>query len=166
MRIDAMTPDDWPAVRDIYQAGIATGEATFQTEAPAWDAWDAGHLKTCRLVARDDEGKVVGWAALGPVSSRPVYAGVAEVSVYIAAGARGRGLGRQLLTALIDASERDGRWSLQASIFPENEASVRLHQRCGFRVVGRRERIACHYGRWRDTLWLERRSAVVGVASE
>lgn len=161
-----MTPDDWPAVRDIYEAGIATGEATFQTEAPSWDVWDAAHLKTCRLVARDDQGKVVGWAALGPVSSRPVYAGVAEVSVYIAASARGRGLGRQLLAALIDASERDGRWSLQASIFPENEASVRLHQSCGFRVVGRRERIACQYGRWRDTLWLERRSAVVGVPAK
>lgn len=166
MRIDAMTPEDWPAVRDIYEAGIATGEATFQTEAPPWDAWDAAHLKTCRIVARDDQGKVAGWAALGPISSRPVYAGVAEVSVYVAASARGRGLGRQLLTALIDASERDGRWSLQASIFPENEASVRLHQSCGFRVVGRRERIACQYGRWRDTLWLERRSAVVGGAAE
>jgi L-amino acid N-acyltransferase YncA len=166
MRIVTMTPDDWPAVRDIYEDGIATGEATFQTEAPAWDSWDGAHLKTCRLVARDEQGKVVGWAALAPVSSRPVYAGVAEVSVYVAASARGRGLGRQLLTALIDASERDGRWSLQASIFPENEASVRLHQRCGFRVVGRRERIACQHGRWRDTLWLERRSAVVGVAAE
>jgi L-amino acid N-acyltransferase YncA len=166
MRIDTMTPDDWPAVRDIYEAGIATGEATFQTEAPSWDAWDAAHLETCRLVARDEHGTVIGWAALGRVSARPVYAGVAEVSVYVAAAARGHGLGSRLLTALIDASERDGRWSLQASIFPENEASVRLHERCGFRVVGRRERIACQYGRWRDTLWLERRSSIVGVAGE
>jgi L-amino acid N-acyltransferase YncA len=166
MRVDAMSSDDWPAVRDIYEAGIATGEATFQTEAPPWEAWDAAHLATCRLVARDEDGNLVGWAALGRVSARPVYAGVAEVSVYIAASARGRGLGRLLLTALIDASERDGRWTLQASIFPENEASVRLHERCGFRVVGRRERIASQYGRWRDTLLLERRSSVVGLGAE
>ena len=166
MRIDAMTPDDWPAVRDIYDAGIATGEATFQTEAPPWDAWDAAHLETCRIVVRDESGEVAGWAALGRVSARPVYAGVAEVSVYVAEPARGRGVGRQLLAALIDASERDGRWTLQASIFPENEASVRLHERCGFRVVGRRERIACQYGRWRDTLLLERRSEVAGAGGE
>jgi phosphinothricin acetyltransferase len=166
MRVDAMSSDDWPAVRDIYEAGIATGEATFQTEAPPWDAWDAAHLETCRLVAREEYGTLIGWAALGRVSARPVYAGVAEVSVYVAASARGRGLGRLLLTALIDASERDGRWTLQASIFPENEASVRLHERCGFRVVGRRERIARQYGRWRDTLLLERRSSVVGLGAE
>jgi phosphinothricin acetyltransferase len=166
MRVDAMSSDDWPAVRDIYEAGIATGEATFQTEAPAWDAWDAAHLETCRLVARDEDGALIGWAALGRVSARPVYAGVAEVSVYVAASARGRGVGRLLLTALIDASERDGRWTLQASIFPENEASVRLHERCGFRVVGRRERIARQYGRWRDTLLLERRSSVVGLGAD
>src|SRR5437868_13840016 len=109
MRIDSMTPGDWPAVREIYEAGIATGEATFQTEAPPWDVWDAGHLETCRIVARDERDAVIGWAALGRVSERPVYAGVAEVSVYIAEGARGKGLGRQLLTALIEASERDGR---------------------------------------------------------
>jgi phosphinothricin acetyltransferase len=166
MRVDAMSSDDWPAVRDIYEAGIATGEATFQTEAPAWDAWDAAHLETCRLVARDEDGTLIGWAALGRVLARPVYAGVAEVSVYVAAGARGQGVGRRLLTALIDASERDGRWTLQASIFPENEASVRLHEQCGFRVVGRRERIARQYGRWRDTLLLERRSSVVGLGAD
>jgi phosphinothricin acetyltransferase len=123
-------------------------------------------LETCRLVAREEYGTLIGWAALGRVSARPVYAGVAEVSVYVAASARGRGVGRLLLTALIDASERDGRWTLQASIFPENEASVRLHERCGFRVVGRRERIARQYGRWRDTLLLERRSSVVGLGAE
>jgi len=166
MRIDTMTRDDWPAVRDIYEAGIATGEATFQTEAPPWDAWDAAHLPTCRLVMRDDDDRVIGWAALGRVSARSVYSGVAEVSVYVAESARGRGIGLLLLTALIDASERDGRWTLQASIFPENTASVRLHERCGFRIVGRRERIACQYGRWRDTFLLERRSSVVGVATE
>jgi phosphinothricin acetyltransferase len=163
MRVDAMRPGDWPAVRDIYEAGIATGEATFQTEAPPWDAWDAAHLETCRLVARDEHDAVIGWAALGRVSARPVYAGVAEVSVYVAEKARGQRIGLQLLTALIDASERDGRWTLQASIFPENEASVRLHERCGFRVVGRREKIARQYGRWRDTLMLERRSSAAGV---
>jgi phosphinothricin acetyltransferase len=166
MRVDAMSSDDWPAVRDIYEAGIATGEATFQTEAPPWDAWDAAHLETCRLVAREEDGTLIGWAALGRVSARPVYAGVAEVSVYVAAGARGRGVGRRLLTALIEAAERDGRWTLQASIFPENEASVRIHEQCGFRVVGRRERIARQYGRWRDTLLLERRSSVVGLGAE
>lgn len=159
-----MTPADWPAVRDIYEAGIATGEATFQTEAPPWNTWDAAHLETCRLVARDEHDVVIGWAALGRVSQRPVYSGVAEVSVYVAESARGQGVGLQLLTALIAASERDGRWMLQASIFPENEASVRLHQRCGFRIVGRRERIACQYGRWRDTLLMERRSSTTGVA--
>jgi phosphinothricin acetyltransferase len=166
MRVDAMSSDDWPAVRDIYEAGIATGEATFQTEAPPWDAWDAAHLETCRLVAREEDGTLIGWAALGRVSARPVYVGVAEVSVYVAAGARGRGVGRRLLTALIEAAERDGRWTLQASIFPENEASVRIHEQCGFRVVGRRERIARQYGRWRDTLLLERRSSVVGLGAE
>jgi phosphinothricin acetyltransferase len=164
MRIDSMTPADWPAVRDIYEAGIATGEATFQTEAPPWNTWDAAHLETCRLVARDEHDAVIGWAALGRVSQRPVYSGVAEVSVYVAERARGQRVGLQLLTALIAASERDGRWMLQASIFPENEASVRLHQRCGFRIVGRRERIACQYGRWRDTLLMERRSSTTGVA--
>jgi len=164
MRIDSMTPADWPAVRDIYEAGIATGEATFQTEAPPWNTWDAAHLETCRLVARDEYDAVIGWAALGRVSQRPVYSGVAEVSVYVAERARGQRVGLQLLTALIAASERDGRWMLQASIFPENEASVRLHQRCGFRIVGRRERIACQYGRWRDTLLMERRSSTTGVA--
>ena len=164
MRIDSMTPADWPAVRDIYESGIATGEATFQTEAPPWNTWDAAHLETCRLVARDEHDVVIGWAALGRVSQRPVYSGVAEVSVYVAESARGQGVGLQLLTALIAASERDGRWMLQASIFPENEASVRLHQRCGFRIVGRRERIACQYGRWRDTLLMERRSSTTGVA--
>ena len=158
-----MTPTDWPAVRDIYEAGIATGEATFQTEAPPWNTWDAAHLETCRLVARDEYDAVIGWAALGRVSQRPVYSGVAEVSVYVAERARGQRVGLQLLTALIAASERDGRWMLQASIFPENEASVRLHQRCGFRIVGRRERIACQYGRWRDTLLMERRSSTTGV---
>jgi L-amino acid N-acyltransferase YncA len=157
-----MTAADWPTVRTIYEQGVATGHATFQTVAPAWDAWDAAHLPSCRLVARLD-GRVIGWAALSPVSSRAVYAGVAEVSVYVAADARGRGVGRALLQALVTTSEDDGRWTLQAGIFPENVASVHLHEQCGFRVVGRRERIGALAGVWRDVLLLERRSALVGV---
>jgi phosphinothricin acetyltransferase len=163
VRIEPMTAADWPDVRAIYEAGIATGHATFQTEAPEWDAWDRGHLAACRLVARTDEGLTVGWAALSPVSARPVYAGVAEVSVYVADGSRGLGVGRMLLEALIRAAEADGRWTLQAGIFPENAASVRLHERCGFRVVGRRERIGRHHGLWRDVLLLERRSLTIGM---
>jgi L-amino acid N-acyltransferase YncA len=154
--------EDWPTVAAIYEEGIATGDATFQTEAPSWPAWDAGHLQTCRLIAAD-AGDVRGWAALSAVSSRPVYAGVAEVSVYVAAAARGRGVGRALLAALIGASEQHGLWTLQAGIFPENQASVTLHERAGFRVVGRRERLGQMRGRWRDVLLLERRSAAVGV---
>jgi phosphinothricin acetyltransferase len=156
-----LEPDDWPAVRAIYIEGIATGQATFQTEAPAWEAWDVGHIATCRLVAAA-AGTVVGWAALSPVSSRACYAGIAEVSIYVAAVARGRGIGRLLLEALVAESERAGFWTLQAGIFPENAASVALHERCGFRVVGRRERIGQLHGRWRDVLLLERRSAAVG----
>ena len=158
-----MTAEDWPDVQSIYEAGIATGHATFQTEAPEWEVWDRAHLATCRLVAKDDGGAIVGWAALSPVSARAVYAGVAEVSVYVSEGARGQGVGRTLLEALIQAAEADGRWTLQASVFPENVASVRLHEHCGFRVVGRRERIARHHGVWRDTLLLERRSRIAGL---
>jgi phosphinothricin acetyltransferase len=164
-RIEPMTEHDWPAVREIYEAGIATGHATFQTEAPTWESWDRGHLPTCRLVARDDTGQVLGWAALSPVSARPVYAGVVEVSVYVAQSARGKGIGRLLLNALIAASESDGRWTLQAGIFPENVASIRLHESCGFRVVGRRERIGEHHGIWRDVMLLERRSRTIGGQS-
>ncbi len=153
----------WPAVRAIYAEGLATGTATFATEPPTWSDWDGGHLPTCRLVATDETGAVRGWAALSPVSGRCVYAGVGEVSVYVAAQARGQGVGRQLLTALIAESEAHGMWTLQAGIFPENTASVRLHQAHGFRVVGRRERIGQLAGVWRDTLLLERRSAVVGI---
>lgn len=154
---------DWPTVRAIYEAGIATGQATFTTEAPTWDAWDASHLPHCRLVAAGAAGQVLGWAALSPVSGRSVYAGVAEVSIYIAAGARGRGVGRQLLAALVAESEQRGLWTLQAGIFPENAASLALHASQGFRTVGRRERIGQLRGQWHDTLLLERRSAVVGT---
>ena len=162
MRIEPLTADDWPVVRTIYAEGIATGQATFETDVPDWPAWDAARLACCRLAAR--RGAVlVGWATLGPVSSRPVYRGVAEVSVYVAAAARGQGIGRALLAALVVASEEAGLWTLQASIFPENAASLALHRACGFRVVGRRERIARHHGRWRDTLLLERRSERAGM---
>jgi phosphinothricin acetyltransferase len=157
-----MLPSDWPTVREIYLEGIVTRQATFETEAPKWEAWDASHSLFARLVARHGE-TVVGWAALSPVSSRKAYAGVAEVSVYITQSQRGLGLGRQLLEALIVASEMAGIWSLQAVMFPENAASVALHRRCGFREVGRRERIGKLDGVWRDTILLERRSRRVGI---
>jgi L-amino acid N-acyltransferase YncA len=160
--IDEMKAEDWPQVCAIYLAGIATGQATFETDAPLWAIWDAGHLPTPRLVARV-AGEVAGWAALSPVSDRCVYAGVAEVSVYVGAEHRGAGVGRALLIALIEGAEQRGLWTLQAGVFPENEASVRLQLACGFREVGRRERIGRRDGVWRDTLLLERRSRTVGV---
>ncbi|CUS04821.2 Phosphinothricin N-acetyltransferase [Candidatus Promineifilum breve] len=160
-----LTAADWPAVRAIFEEGIATRQATFETAAPDWATWDAARLPVGRLVARRGRA-VVGWAALSPVSSRAAYRGVAEVSVYVAAAARGQGVGRLLLSALVEASEAAGIWTLQAGIFPENEASVALHLGRGFRVIGRRERVACHYGVWRDALLLERRSRSVGVGDE
>jgi phosphinothricin acetyltransferase len=161
--IEAMTPADWAQVRAIYLEGIASGQATFEVEAPSWDKWDSAHHSFARLVARLD-GRVAGWAALSPVSRRPCYSGVAEVSVYVGAEHRGRGIGRQLLLATIAESERNGIWTLQGATFPENEASLRLQGACGFREIGRRERIAQLRGVWRDTILTERRSGVVGVA--
>jgi phosphinothricin acetyltransferase len=158
-----MTPDDWPNVRAIYLEGIATGNATFETDAPSWEAWDRAHVADPRLVARDADGSVLGWAAVTPVSGRCVYAGVADLSVYVSAAARGRGVGRALLTALIQSSERAGIWTLQAGIFPENAPSLALHRACGFRDVGRRERIGKMNGVWRDVLLLERRSGSAGI---
>jgi phosphinothricin acetyltransferase len=157
-----MLPADWPAVRRIYAEGIAGGRATFETEVPDWEEWDARHLAVPRLVARED-GQVVGWAALGPVSSRPCYRGVAEVSIYVAVAAQGRGAGRILLDALVTASEAAGIWTLHSSIHADNTVSVRLHQRAGFRVVGRRERIARRADGWADTIIMERRSSVAGL---
>jgi len=154
---------DWTAVAQIYADGIATGEATFETEVPGWEMWDASRLPHSRFVARSEAGEVVGWAALSAVSSRCVYAGVAEVSVYVAPAAWGQGIGRQLLQNLIDSAEAAGIWTLQAGIFPENVASVTLHEKLGFRVVGRREKLGQQYGRWRDVLFLERRSQTVGT---
>ena len=161
-QIAPMTEQDWPAVREIFLQGIATGNATFEQAAPEWKEWSERHLPSCRLVARL-ENRIVGWAALSPVSSRCVYGGVAEVSIYVAEGARGCGVGRQLLDALVNASEQSGIWTLQAGIFPENEASIHLHQEAGFRIVGRRERLGCMNGQWRDIVLMERRSAVVGL---
>jgi L-amino acid N-acyltransferase YncA len=160
--IQSMTDTDGPAVLEIYRQGILTGNATFETEAPSWEKFTAGHLPHSRLVARDGTG-VLGWAALSAVSSRCVYGGVAEVSIYIAESSRGRGIGRALLEELIRQSERNGIWTLQAGIFPENTASIRLHKRYGFREVGRRERIGKLGDEWRDTVLLERRSKTVGI---
>jgi L-amino acid N-acyltransferase YncA len=162
IEVAAMTPSDWPSVRAIYREGIATGNATFERSVPEWDLWDAGHLPVCRLLARQ-AGRPVGWAALSRVSARPVYAGVAEVSVYVAEAARGAGIGRVLLAALIAEAERSGFWTLQAAIFPENRASVTVHEKAGFRVVGVRERLGAMDGRWRDVVLMERRSRAVGV---
>lgn len=162
VEITLMQADDWPAVREIYAEGIATKNATFETTAPEWERWDAGHLQSCRLVARLN-GQIVGWAALSPVSSRQVYAGVAEESIYITSAARGQGVGKQLLLALVDASEQAGIWTLQTGIFPENKVSIHLHEACGFRVLGMREKIGQMDGVWRDVAFLERRSKVVGV---
>lgn len=159
----AMQDDDWEQVRLIYLAGIATGHTTFETEAPSWEKWDAEHLHCGRLVARRGR-TVLGWIALSPVSGRRAYRGVAELTVSVGEQARNQGVGRALLEALIEESERNEFWMLQAAIFPENIASVKLHLRCGFREVGRRERIGQLNGVWRDTLLFERRSKVVGVS--
>ena len=161
MEIRGLRPADWPAVRAVYEAGIATGNATFETGAPSWEAWDAAHLAAHRLVAAEG-GRVLGWAALAPVSDRCAYAGVAEDSVYVAPDAQGRGIGRALLAAVVASAERGGIWTVQAGIFPENLASVRLHRACGFRIVGVRERLGQLHGHWRDVLLLERRSPAIG----
>jgi phosphinothricin acetyltransferase len=160
--IEELRERHWPGARAVYLEGVATGDATFETGAPGWEVWDASHLPFARLVALSG-GRVAGFAALSPVSRREVYAGVAEVSVYVGREFRGAGAGRALLEALVAASERGGVWTLQAGIFPENVASLALHRACGFREVGRRERIGKLQGRWRDTLLLERRSRLVGT---
>jgi L-amino acid N-acyltransferase YncA len=159
--ISTLTAKDWQFVRSIYLAGIATGQATFETEAPTWERWNNAHLPAPRLVAISNES-IVGWAALSPVSARSVYAGVAEVSVYIASEWHGKGIGHALLETLVNESERNGIWTLQASIFPENIASISLHKSCGFREVGTRERIGKMKDAWRDTILMERRSKLAG----
>jgi L-amino acid N-acyltransferase YncA len=160
MELRVLRPDDWLAVRAIYQAGLDTGNATFETAVPDWPAWNAAHLTDHRLVARLDD-RIVGWTALAPVSDRCAYAGVAEDSIYVAPDAQGRGVGRALLAAVVASAERGGIWTIQTGIFPQNQASVRLHQACGFRLVGVRERLGQLHGRWRDVLLLERRSPAI-----
>lgn len=162
VEIRPMEASDWERVAEIYAGGIATGHATFETEVPSYESWDRSHLEVCRLVA-EDGGRVAGWAALSPVSDRCVYGGVAEVSIYVDADARGKGVGTALFRRLIECSEARGFWTLQAGIFPENEASVRLHEKLGFRRVGLRERLGELDGEWRDVLLLERRSDRVGT---
>jgi phosphinothricin acetyltransferase len=165
--IDKMVSDDWGQVRSIYLDGIATGNATFEAESPGWDDWDSSHIQECRLVARAGN-TILGWAGLSPVSSRCVYSGVAEISVYVATKYQRIGVGGKLLAALIEASENNGIWTLQAGIFPENIDSINLHKRYGFRDVGRMEKLSKmtygpHKGAWRDVILLERRSKSVGI---
>jgi len=162
IEIKPMRAGDWPAVREIYEQGIATGDATFDTEPPDWEKWDAGHLKECRLVARAPEGEVVAWAALSPVQRKSAYRGVAEGSLYVRENARGTGVGRALTEAMIEASEAAGIWTVELWIFPENRASITLVESLGFRTVGVRERIGKRAGRWRDVVVMERRSNSVG----
>jgi L-amino acid N-acyltransferase YncA len=158
-QIKKMSERDWPEVRRIYQQGMDTNLATFETICPAWEEWDASHLQACRLVITEDS-KVLGWAALSPVSSRCIYAGVAEVSLYIDSGCRRQGLGKALLNDLISCSQESGFWTLQSGILQDNIASIRLHESCGFRMVGYRERIGRdHLGTWRNTVLMEKRSA-------
>ncbi|GHJ90733.1 N-acetyltransferase [Streptomyces sp. NE5-10] len=157
-----MTADHAEQVLAIYQAGIEEGDATFEITAPAWEVFDASRLPEHRFVALDEAGRVLGWIAASAVSDRCVYAGVVEHSVYVHPEARGRGVAGALLRALVDSTEAAGIWTIQSGIFPENTASLALHKRVGFRVIGRRERVGRHHGRWRDTVLLERRSQVVG----
>jgi len=162
IRIDQITEKSWPDVARIYESGIATKNATFQTEAPDWDSWNKSHRPDCRLLVMLDS-KVIGWAALSNVSSRKVYSGVAEVSIYIDSNYRGKGFGDILMDSLIKESESNGIWTLQAGIFPENKGSIKLHHKHGFRTVGIKERIGKMDKVWRDVVILERRSKVVGV---
>jgi len=160
MNLRDLMPSDWEPVKLIYEMGIATGNATFQTTAPSWEEWNISHLHTCRFVT-EEEGNILGWAALTPVSSRCVYAGVAEVSVYVDPAFSGKGIGYYLLNHLINASEAEGIWTLQAGIFPENLASLKIHEKAGFRQLGVREKIGKQHGVWRDTVLLERRSQTI-----
>jgi phosphinothricin acetyltransferase len=162
MEIRTMVPEDWQTVKSIYESGIATGIATFETTAPSWEKWNNGHLVFGRLVAIENN-EVAGWTALSPVSSRCVYGGVAEVSVYVADNHKGKGIGKLLLQKLITESESNGIWTLQAGIFTDNAASVKLHERVGFRVIGHREKIGKLNDIWKNNYILERRSKIVGI---
>lgn len=162
VKIDKMEPAHWEAVKEIYENGISTGNATFEVKAPEWENWDRDHLKFARNVALVKD-KVAGWAALSAVSGRCVYGGVAEISVYVAEEYRGLGIGKKLLENLIAQSEENGIWTLQAGVFPENIASLKLHEKAGFRIIGKREKIGKMNNVWRDNILLEKRSQVVGV---
>ena len=162
VEINSMEPQHWNEVKRIYEEGLSTGNATFQTTAPNWEDWNKSHIQSSRLVAFE-KGTMVGWAALTPVSDRCVYGGVAEISVYVAESARGKGVGKELLKALIRTSEDNKFWTLQAGIFPENIASIKIHEANGFRIIGKREKIGQMNGIWRDTVLLERRSKKVGI---
>ncbi|MCL6267029.1 GNAT family N-acetyltransferase [Flagellimonas myxillae] len=161
MRIRKMTPNDWKQVSQIYLEGIATGLATFEQQIPSYESWDNAHVEACRLVAEQD-GQIHGWAALSPVSSRCVYGGVGEVSVYVGSNSRGTGVGRLLLEKLIAESEAAGFWTIQSGVFPENEPSIQLHRKVGFRYIGKRERIGKSNGVWKDNLLFEKRSKTIG----
>ena len=158
----SMKKDDWISVAEIYRQGIESGNATFQRDIPTWDEWDSGHIKTCRIVASINN-EIAGWATLTSVSGRLVYAGVAEISVYVSNLFKGQKIGTQLLERLISESEKEGYWTLQAAIFPENKASLKIHLNLGFRNVGFREKIGKMSDIWRDTILLERRSQKVGI---
>lgn len=162
-KIRTLTSEDYPIIKEIYELGIQSGNATFETKAPTWNEWDQSHLATCRFFAIDEKGNGAGWGALTPVSGRCVYSGVAEVSVYVHPGFQGKGIGKKLLFELIAESEKQNIWTLQAGIFPENIASLRIHEQCGFRQVGYHEKIGKMKNVWRDTALLERRSKVVGT---
>ncbi|MDO1513246.1 GNAT family N-acetyltransferase [Maribacter confluentis] len=162
LTIRPMLATDWESVADIYAEGIATGVATFETEIPSYEVWDRAHMEICRLVALN-ESKILGWAALSPVSSRCVYGGVAEVSIYISQSSRGKGIGKQLLSHLIQASEKEGIWTLQSGVFPTNIGSIKVHKAVGFRQIGVRERVGKLKGIWMDNVLFERRSKVIGV---
>lgn len=162
MQIIHFTQEHYSQVAEIYLQGIATGNATFQTAAPSWDDWNNSHLQHSRIAAFSNN-QMIGWAALTAVSSRCVYAGVAEVSIYIATQFQGQGIGYQLLNQLILSSEQNGLWTLQSGIFPENMGSIKLHQKCGFRIIGHREKIGKMNGVWRDNIIMERRSTTVGI---
>lgn len=160
--IRAMERSDWQAVSKIYEEGIATGFATFETSIPTYESWDAAHMNSCRLIATENE-KILGWAALSPVSSRCVYGGIGEVSIYVGKDSRGKGAGRLLMNALIKESEAEGLWTIQSGIFPENKGSIELHKKVGFRFIGKRERVGKLDGEWKDNLLFERRSETVGI---
>lgn len=162
MQIREMKPSDWNQVAQIYNEGIDTGFATFETQVPSYNDWDKAHIESCRLVA-EENGIILGWAALSPVSSRCVYGGVGEVSVYVGVKSRGKGSGKLLLQKLIETSENAGYWTLQSGVFPENEASIKLHEKVGFRYIGRRERVGKLAGKWKDNLLFEKRSKTIGI---